>query len=854
MSTTRQPRRDQRTATEARGSFGELLREHRKAAGLTQENLAERAELSVHGIQKLEQGVTHPYRDTAQRLARALHLGEPEEAIFRSAAEPSPRRRKPPTLFPVAITQQAQHNLPLPITSFIDDSRQAAAVTERLRANRLVTIAGSGGSGKTRLAVEVALQLVAEFADGVWFVDLAAVAADWEVWAAIARGVGISRSPSSTQSTLDAITQTLKARETLLILDNCEQVVEACARFADTLLKDCAGVRLLATSRELLQIGGEATWRVRPLSVVDTDAGHDPDITVDDVLGSEAGRLFVDRAQLVLGSFTLTAHNAAAVAQICRRLDGIPLALELAAARLMTLSVGQIADRLDQRFRLLTGGSRTAVRRQQTLLATIDWSYQLLSEQEQALLRGVAVFAGGWSLEAAEALSAALRIPVSEMLDLLSGLVAKSMVVVDEQPGASPPRYRLLETIRDYAELKLAEVDQAASLRDAHLAYFVAWVERNPPGVLAAGPPERIAQLTSEQDNLRAALDWSRGDGSDYELRLTAALAALWVRRGSAPEAVALLRGAAERGSAAPCVARAEVLDWLGWYELLPNPMQARALFQHALAIAETLGAQHLIARISRQIVWAGDALEAPLPELQRVLEEGLSAAHVLDATDIAAVISSDIGWLRFRQGNKRDGQRMLAESLGIARELHDVGAVCSILLTSAAVALEERDFAGCRAMLEEAHDIARVQADRIAVYQALMLSGELARTKGDLVMARTNVTDALRAVRNVGLQPMVLTGLRSMGGCWLALGNPERATRLFGAEASARADATVPSTLCPQLALRFPIRYAEDLGLARASLGTERFGAAWTMGESIPLEVALADVLDENRPTMGTY
>jgi transcriptional regulator with XRE-family HTH domain len=339
MSATSQPRGYQGTATDARSSFGEILRAHRIAAGLTQESLAERAGLSVHGIQKLEQGVTHPYRDSARRLATALQLSGRDEAIFKSAAQPLPRVRRAPVLLPVISKLQAQHNLSLPITSFIDEAGQTAAVMDRLRANRLVTITGPGGCGKTRLAVEAGLQLVDDFADGVWFVDLAQVSDGSDVSEAITTALRVVR--PSTQSTLDALTQYLQARQTLLILDNCEHVVDACARVADILLKACADVRLLATSRELLQIGGEATWRVASLSVVNQEsyAEDDRDVTVDDVLASEAGRLLVDRARLLLASFNLTPQNAGAVAQICRRLDGIPLALELAAARLTTLSV-----------------------------------------------------------------------------------------------------------------------------------------------------------------------------------------------------------------------------------------------------------------------------------------------------------------------------------------------------------------------------------------------------------------------------------------------------------------------------------------------------------------------------------
>ena len=315
MRPTSQPHREARTATPRR--FGELLREHRLSAGLTQESLAEQAGL-VHGVQKLEQGATQPYRDTAQRLASALQLSGVAESVFKSAAQPMPRRRRAPTLVPVITSQQIHHNLPLPTTSFFDDAGQLAAVTDRLRTNRLVTITGSAGCGKTRLAVEVALQLVSEFADGLWFVDLAPVAEDSHVSAAIAKAVAVGKSSVSTQSTLDAVTQYLQTRQVLLILDNCEHLVDACAHVADALLKACPGVRLMATSRELLQIVGEASWRVRSLSVVaiETDTGSDRAATADDVQASEAGRLFVYRAQLLVPAFTLTSEEAGAVAQI----------------------------------------------------------------------------------------------------------------------------------------------------------------------------------------------------------------------------------------------------------------------------------------------------------------------------------------------------------------------------------------------------------------------------------------------------------------------------------------------------------------------------------------------------------
>jgi predicted ATPase/DNA-binding XRE family transcriptional regulator len=402
----------------APNSFGDLLRQHRLAAGLTQENLAERAGLSVHGIHKLERGLTHPHRDTTQRLIAALQLRAADEMRLRTAARPAPRGDRPQPSVPKVGSEAIRTNLPIRMTSFVPRAGEIARVTEMLHSHRLLTITGSGGCGKTRLALEVARELLDTFTDGVWLVDLAPLTDAALLSQTIATAVGIGDVPG--RPPLDALTDYLRGRHTLVILDNCEHVIEACAHDADTLLRTCAHVHVLATSRELLRVEGETTWRVASLSVVDPiTLTSDHAESIGRLLASEAAQLFVDRARLVVPSFELTAHNALAVAQVCLRLDGIPLAIELAAARLSMLSVDQITARLDQRFRLLTGGHRTAVRRQQTLAATIDWSYELLSEEERALVRRLAVFGDGWSLEAAEALGSDLVRPQADVLELL---------------------------------------------------------------------------------------------------------------------------------------------------------------------------------------------------------------------------------------------------------------------------------------------------------------------------------------------------------------------------------------------------------------------------------------------------
>jgi predicted ATPase len=334
------------------------------------------------------------------------------------------------------------------------------------------------------------------------------------------------------RSLMDALIDYLRSRYMLLILDNCEHVIDACAHVADMLLRSCAHVRVLSTSRELLGVEGEATWRVASLSVADpvTLAADGAD-AIDQLLASEAGQLFVDRARLVIPSFVVTGHTALAVAQVCQRLDGIPLAIELAAARLGMLSVDQIAARLDQCFRLLTGGNRTAVRRQQTLEATIDWSYELLSDEERTLVRRLAVFADGWSLEAAEALGSDLERAQADVFELLSRLVSKSMVLAEDSGDDEPStlRYRFLETIRQYAEEKLREAGEAEAIRTRHQDWYVRLAEQAMLGMEGAEQKRWWDRLELEQGNLRVALTWSAAD-QDREplLHLAGLLGRFW--------------------------------------------------------------------------------------------------------------------------------------------------------------------------------------------------------------------------------------------------------------------------------------------------------------------------------------
>src|SRR5262252_537118 len=351
-------------------------------------------------------------------------------------------------------------NLPLQVNPFIGREREMTAVRGLLVTTRLLTLTGAGGSGKTRLALQVASDLRQEFADGVWWVELASLSDPLLVPQVVASVVGVSERAG--QPLTAALSDALRPKHLLIVLDNTEHVLAACVKLIETLLRTCAHVRVLVTSREALAITGETTWPVLPLRVPDT---NDPP-PVDGLLAYEAVQLFVERARAVLPSFTLTPENASAVVQVCRRLDGMPLAIELAAARTRALSVEQIVARLDDAYRLLTGGSRSALPRQQTLRAAMDWSYDLLSARERSVFRRLSVFAGSFSLEAAEAVCADVPADANDVLDVLASLIDKSLVLMEPRRGEA--RYRLLETIRQYGQDKLREAAEAAAVRRRH--------------------------------------------------------------------------------------------------------------------------------------------------------------------------------------------------------------------------------------------------------------------------------------------------------------------------------------------------------------------------------------------------
>jgi len=604
---------------------------------------------------------SHPLRD----------LPRPERVV--QLCHPDLRNDFPPLRTAKAV---ASHNLPVQLTSFVGRGAQMTALEKLLVDNRLVTLTGAGGAGKTRLAVEIAARIAAEFGDGVWYVDLAPVTGADVVPVAAARALGLPDQPG--RSTMDTLLRFVRDRQMLVVLDNCEHLLDASAELVVALLGAAPGLTVLATSREPIGVAGEVSWRVPSLSLAD-----------------EAIELFVDRARRARPDFAVDNDNAAAVGEVCRRLDGMPLAIELAAARVRALSVAEILDGLRDRFRLLTGGARTAVRRQQTLRASVDWSHALLTEPERVLFRRLAVFLGGFDLDAAQAVAGGGDVERYQVLDLLSLLVDKSLVVAENSGGRT--RYRLLETVRQYALDKLAESGEADAVRARHRDYYTAMaaVLDVPAG---SDYEQRVEQAEIEMDNLRAAFGWSR-ENSDVELALALAssLQPLWLGRG-------------------------RILEGLAWFDAALTDRDAEHAEVAAAVRARAFADNAVLA------TWAGAAVGMDQAEqalaMAREVDDPALLARVLTACGIVAV------------SNAKLAGPYLAEAIGVARALGDRWRLSQILAWQASEALVVGDLIAARAAAEEGRDLADAIGDRLDSRRCRSYLGWPQLWQGDLAGA----------------------------------------------------------------------------------------------------------------------
>lgn len=634
---------------------------------------------------------------------------------------------------PLRSLQAFSHNLPVQLTSFVGREQEIADVKRLMATTRLLTLTGAGGTGKTRLSLQVAADLLEEYEDGIWLVELAALSDPSLVPQTVATALGVREEPGKALTQI--LVEYLKPKQLLLLLDNCEHLLGGGAALADALLRGCPDVRILATSREGLNIAGELAYRVPSLSL--PNPGELP--PVESLPKYEAMRLFIERAD-----FKVTSQNAPALVQVCYRLDGIPLAIELAAARVRALPLEELNERLDDRFRLLTGGSRTALPRQQTLRALIDWSYDLLSEPERLLLRRLSVFAGGWTLEAAETVSGADPLEKWAVLDLLTSLVEKSLVVYEESEG----RYRLVETMRQYARDRLQEAGETAALRGRHRDFFAALAERAGPELFGSEQTIWVRRLEREHDNLRAALAWSleSGDG-EAGLRMGGSLWRFWHIQSYAEEGRERLAAAlAQAGTGSGTCLHAQALDGAAVLSMRAarDLAAAQAHYEEMLAIGHDLGDRKVTGTalngLGHVALLRGDRRGA-----HALFEQGLGLAREVGHTWEAAFALHCMGYLFVLQGECDTAWPLLEESLAIRRGRGDLWSVYWTLSVMAIVAEERGDYTLARALLEECVTICRElrKSPELRVLRGL---ANTARIQGDFATARAHYEE-MRAI-----------------------------------------------------------------------------------------------------------
>ena len=702
------------------------------------------------------------------------------------AVEPAPRTPERPS-----------HNLPLELSSFVGREKELAEVQRLLENTRLLTLTGSGGCGKTRLALAAAGELVEGFEDGVWMVELASLADPALVPHSVASTLGVREQPGRTPT--GTLSDHLRIRKILLVLDNCEHLVEACAELAEALLRACPELRVLATSREALGIPGEVAWLVPSLSL--PDIRRLPDI--ESLARYESAHLFVERTAAVKPTFELTEQNAEAVAQVCYRLDGIPLAIELAAARAKVLPVEQIADRLDDSFALLSAGGRTAMPRHKTLHATMDWSHELLPDEERALLRRLSVFAGGFSLEAAESVCVGVDLERDGVLDLLSHLVDKSLVTAQEESGEA--RYRLLETVRQYGSEKLWESGEAEQVRERHAGYYLALAEEAEPELKGERQVAWLERLERERDNLRASMDWLLGRGrSEEAARFGWALWLFWGIRAHFAEGRRSMEQAlsAEGNASMPATARAKALYVAGMMANYQGDHgSAESLVEESLGLfkkhGDKLGTAYALSNAGFAANGQGHHQRAII-----LIEESVDLFLEVGEKWGAAI---ELGFLAVAWRNRGDHGRAkwLAErGLALSREVGERQTITAALYTLAILAQAERDYERARDLFEE----------------GLELSAELG-----------NEADVAHC----------LEGLASIAG---AEGRIVRAARLWGAEeALLEKIETAVYTYVPDRAL-----HGSRVADARARLDEEAFAAAWAEGRTMTAEQAIEYALEQ--------
>ncbi len=784
---------------------------------------------------------------------------------------------------PLKTLDVISNNLPVQLTTFIGREREIEDIKRLLTRTRLLTLMGAGGAGKTRLAIQVAADLIEQFQKGVWLVELAPLVDPGLVVQAVASTFMVREVAG--RSLLDMLVDYVQSKALLLVLDNCEHLVEACAHLAGALLRACPNLKILATSREVLGIAGEVTYPVPPLSRPDPRRVR----SLEQLTHFESVRLFVERSVSSQPRFALTNANAKAVAQICHRLDGIPLAIELAAARVKVLTVDQIATRLDDRFRLLTGGSRTGLPHHQTLRAAMDWSYDLLSEEERALLRRLSVFAGGFQLDAVETICAGDGVEADTCLDLLTNLVDKSLVMAEGLNGEI--RYRLLETVRQYGQEKLLELREGAAVRGRHLNWYLSLAQRAEPELQGPDQVAWLERLEMEHDNLRSALDWSKTDKNEAEggLLLAGALHRFWALRGYLSEGRQWLEGLLAFGEGAPNLVLAKALYGGGVLSAYQGDYaRATTLCKWSLSLYQESNDTLGIA-LSLNVLGFVARNQSEFGRAERLLQEGIALSRASGHRWALAEALIFLGHSVRRTG---DFQRALAfgsDGLALWRELGDKRGVATALDLLGTVARYLRNYERARAYHEESLALQRELGSKLDLAVSLINLGAVAMEQGDnnqatrlLEESRTlceelgykvglaaslgNLAIVARHQRNYERARALLEESRSL---WQALGDRRAvagALRILGLVAQGRGEHATAATLHHE-SLRLNLELGDKVGIAESlawladlarvrkhgALAASLLGAAEALRESVGTTLPPADQVEYEQSVAAT-
>jgi len=724
----------------------------------------------------------------------------------------------PSTFPPLKTLESSAHNLPLQLTSFIGREKEIAEIKNLLHSARLVTLTGSGGTGKTRLSQEIGAQELIDFPHGVWIVELAPLTEPVQIIPALAQVFGLQELPFNPLKNL--VTDYLRDKKILLIFDNCEHLIEACARLVDELLHQCAGLKILSSSREALGIAGEVSYHVPSLA------------------DSESTQLFVDRARAANSNFRLTETNASSIAQICSRLDGIPLAIELGAARVKLLSPEQIAARLDDRFRLLVGGSRTALPRQQTLRALIDWSYDLLSEEEKRLLQFAAVFVGGWTLDALEAVADDLN-----TIEHLEQLVNKSLVVTEERE--TEMRYFMLETIRQYAREKLFEAKQSSLARDRHFVYFnqlseIWWDTFRSSNILPI-----LSRIDEEIENVRAALEWGSEHHAEENVRLAANFCVTSAMLSMPAEGVGILMAATERARSLPPAAGGDA-------DLYRKKLFARALFvqgmvglgvgnipivvaalQEAIAISRAIGDKPMLGSSLSTYYTASTFID--LPGAEEAAQEALKifTEEVNDSFGLG-MAQLNMARLYAHRGNETEKERYIGQLRALVSEMPNSFQVSMFLL---GLGMDERmrgNYDSARKIFEQGREAFSQIHSKYFVMVMSSEQGHVERQKGNVTQARLIYRETIKGWQDLGNRAAIAHQLECFGFLAVAEEEPQAAVKLFGAAEALRDKIQAPMTDYER------VEYDQAGVHVRSLLPEPEFSSLWVEGQSMTMEQAI--------------